>query len=158
MKLETLMTNVYQWSKVRGIHEESDQDAQVQKFCEELGEYLTLSSVEEGMDAIGDMVVCLINAQYFEGEEYWYPGDLSCETIADVVNAVDSGQYMFAISLLKGLCDWHDWDFEECLQIAWDEIKHRRGLMIDKKFVKWENLNDEQRTEVERREAEAKYS
>lgn len=34
--------------------------------------------------------------------------------------------------------------FDECLRIAWDEIKDRKGLMVDGVFIKYDDLNKQQ--------------
>ena len=33
-------------------------------------------------------------------------------------------------------CELQGWDFEECLQLAYDKIKNRKGKMVDGQFVK----------------------
>ena len=39
---------------------------------------------------------------------------------------------------------------EECLTLAYEEIKYRRGLMINGVFVKYDNLDDEQKQALDK--------
>ena len=153
MKLDKFIENVNHWAEIRGIHEQSTEVKQVEKFCEELFEYLTAEPaiIElELMDAIGDMAVCLVNAAWFIGDQLFIhdfkPNHYS---IGDVVNYVYGGSYGIAIKTLENVAKSGGYDFEECLQIAWDEIKDRKGMMIDGLYVKWENLNQNQQAELQ---------
>lgn len=116
MNLEALESNVHQWSSVRGILEQSSFEKQMVKYEEER---------REMMDAIGDQVVCLINASFLD------------------VKAENRELLLFKISDLKHACRILRIDFDECLGMAWDAIKNRKGLMIDGLFVKYENLDAE---------------
>ena len=42
----------------------------------------------------------------------------------------------FCILGLKEAADYFELDFDECVKAAWDEIKDRKGRMIDGVFVK----------------------
>lgn len=123
MKLEQLEENVREWSKARGILDQSTYTHQIIKYGEEL---------DEMRDAIGDMVVCQINA------------GLLAETEGQVQST------KLVILAIQGIAISARVDFEECLEMAWNAIKNRVGVMIDGKFVKWENLNREFRIEVAR--------
>lgn len=117
MNLEALESNVHQWSSARGILEQSSYEKQMVKYEEEK---------REMMDAIGDQVVCLINANFLAGDEQR-----------------QVSKFRSKIADLKKVCEFLRIDFDECLGMAWDAIKDRKGLMIDGLFVKYENLDAE---------------
>ena len=48
------------------------------------------------------------------------------------------------IGYLKNL----GYDFDECFELAYQEIKDRKGLWIDGSFVKWEELPDGLRAKI----------
>lgn len=65
---EDLELNVLQWAEARGIFESSTGQAQVLKAVSEMGELadaVIKRNQEEIKDAIGDTIVCLINAAAF---------------------------------------------------------------------------------------------
>ena len=117
MNLEALESNVHQWSSARGILEQSSYEKQMVKYEEEK---------REMMDAIGDQVVCLINANFLAaGMDY------------------ERTVIKHKIATLRGISEFIGVQFDECLGMAWDAIKDRKGLMIDGLFVKYENLDSE---------------
>ena len=48
-----------------------------------------------------------------------------------------------AVAYLKSISKALDYDFTDCFEIAYNEIKDRKGKWIDGSFVKEEDLNDE---------------
>ena len=154
MKFKKFKENVENWARVRGIYEESTEAHQQAKALEEIGEYLTAETDEERMDAIGDIAVCIVNAARIRGERVTIC-DCTIGYIHNVAERILSsrfGGYRYALSQLKALAVEHGYKFEDCLEKAWNEIKDRKGMMVDGKYVKWENLTDNQRKEFERRD------
>ena len=90
--LETLVIG---WAKERGILDSSMPSKQLGKLLEELGELVAARTQADEIDAVGDVMVCLI---------------LYCE--------------------LAGL------SLQTCLGAAYDEIKDRKGKMVNGVFVK----------------------
>jgi len=149
MKFKKFKENVENWARVRGIYGESTEAHQQAKALEEIGEYLTAETDDERMDAIGDIAVCIVNAARIRGE--WITiYDYTIGYIRNVADLILSSSYKYALSQLKALAVKHGYKFEDCLDKAWNEIKDRKGMMVDGKYVKWENLTDEQREEFER--------
>ena len=97
--LDHLEARVELWSEERGILKNSTSQVQFLKAVEEMGELargLAKSRPEEVKDAIGDVVVCLINLAAIEGTS-----------------------------------------LKECVNLAWEEIKDRRGYLNEQGvFVK----------------------
>jgi hypothetical protein len=151
MKFEDFKIKVEHWAEVRGIYDQSTEKKQVLKFAEELGEYLIADSDSEAMDAIGDMVVCIINANKFDDLPINIIGNRYGHGIGDVCSFVKLRAYSAAIEQLMGLAHTNGFSFEDCLQMAWDAIKDRKGMMIDGLFVKWENLTKEQMNDLQSR-------
>ena len=169
-QLEALVVN---WAKERKIIPNSTPESQLLKAVSEMGELAdaTLKGQDEEMqDAIGDVVVCLINLCALYGGLALYP-------YVDILNSPDyerrvhlrfstpgahvtsavcqigklagyqvHGLYMVMGDLiddtaecLYNLCILKGWTLEECVEKAWEQIKDRRGTLLENGcFVKEE--------------------
>ena len=137
MEFAEFKENVEQWAEERGIYEQSTEAHQQAKALEEVGEYLTAETDEERMDAIGDIAVCIVNAAYFTGEPLKMHKTMSDDIyIACAAKSLIGSYYMQALCELKCCARYEDLNFNDCLEKAWNEIKKRKGRMIDGKFVK----------------------
>lgn len=154
MNFNDFKINVEQWASVRGIYEQSTEAHQKAKAFEEVGEYLTASDMDERMDAIGDIAVCIVNAAYFCAPT---PVKFNITMVegfmATVASCIIRGNYQNSINALINVADLHGYVFGECLERAWDEIKDRKGIMSEGKYVKWESMNGEQRKEFNFRDS-----
>ena len=96
---QSLEAEIIRWSEARKIIPNSTPHAQLLKALSEMGELADATlkgQKEEAMDAVGDVMVCLIN-----------------------------------------YCALQDINLVECMQMAYDQIKHRKGtLMASGVFVK----------------------
>lgn len=123
-----LRENLVTWRSQRAIDENSTADAQINCYLEEFNEF---------KDAIGDMVVCLINSQAL---------------------CTDSNED----KELKAWCELQIRNIEimackfgvevgECYSMVWDIIKNRVGLTRKTgKWTKWKDLTHEERLIVAR--------
>lgn len=151
MKFEVFKQKVENWADVRGIYDQSTENKQILKFAEELGEYLIAETEKEKMDAIGDMAVCIVNANKFNDLSINIIGNRYANGIGDLCLFVKLRSYSSAIEHLMGISHDAGVLFEDCLEMAWNEIRDRKGMMIDGLFVKWENLTADQREELQAR-------
>lgn len=87
-----LESDVVRWAEARRIIPNSTPQAQLLKAVSEMGELAdatTKGNREDAMDAVGDVVVCLIN-----------------------------------------YCALQDFNLVDCLELAYDQIKHRKGTLL----------------------------
>lgn len=73
MTLEQFKNNVQQWSTDRGIYAHSTVEAQTLKAVSEMGELadaVIKNRTEDLEDAIGDVIVCLINVAHMSGTDF----------------------------------------------------------------------------------------
>ena len=92
LTFEKLVLNVEAWAAERGIYKHSSARAQLLKAFSEMGELADAEikwDAPAARDAVGDVLVCLIN-----------------------------------------FCAMRDFDIIDCLSGAWDEIKDRKGRMV----------------------------
>ena len=161
MKLHKLITNVQQWSIDRGL-DKADSKKQMLKLYEEFGELasgLAKGNKEVVKDSIGDVVVVLIILAQQKGVEkisdfniicnHLQPSDLMpqvSETIGLISLRVRRTKdeieepIVRLISYLRTIAKYENLKFEDCLSQAWDEIKDRKGKLIDGVWVKEEDL------------------
>lgn len=161
MKLKELITNVQQWSIDRGL-DKADSKKQLLKLYEEFGELasgLAKGNKEVVKDSIGDVVVVLIILAQQQGLEKISDFNIICnhlqasdlmpqaaETIGfislrmrRIKNEVED-PIVRLISYLRTVAKYENLKFEDCLSQAWDEIKDRKGKLIDGVWVKEEDL------------------
>lgn len=87
-----LESDVVRWAEARRIIPNSTPQAQLLKAVSEMGELAdatTKGNREDAMDAVGDVIVCLIN-----------------------------------------YCALQDFNLVDCLELAYDQIKHRKGTLL----------------------------
>ena len=152
MNFEEFKKNVEAWATERGIYEHSTPEAQLLKTLSEIGELAdaVIKDDLEGLkDAVGDVAVCWINYCKMKGfrliissvSEKWICGHnpkiVTYQAIAKLCGAVQRGiergddvginlflDYLIDISIVNKL------DFFECCELAWNEIKDRKGHMV----------------------------
>ena len=156
-----LIKRVEQWSEDRGFFEEGSGvtfEAQFLKLYEEFGELC--GSIVKGKDVkddIGDNMVVLINLAKINGLsmatsisdhelETFYPynfggisdyaTELSIDMYPKLLKVGNENSFLRAYTMLSSLAIEMDTTLKECLQIAYDEIKDRKGKMINGAFIK----------------------
>lgn len=156
-ELQQLIKNIEQWAEDRNLIEGSTPQKQFIKLMEEFGELcsgVAKNKPDVIKDSIGDCFVvtvilkCQFKTNLFIRPSSFYknldvslilariaryavliPGnDLSEQEKLEIICGIVRN--LINISILL------DVDFESCVQAAWDEIKDRKGRMIDGVFVK----------------------
>ena len=160
--LQQLIKNIEQWAEDRNLIEGSTPQKQFIKLMEEFGELcngISKAKLDLIKDSIGDCVVVLtiISAQRNRNEinigsmavEH-HPktaltaDDCVIELLHDLTRISCELDRNTSLEMLFGnivldlveVCNCFDLDLTNCVQAAWDEIKDRKGRMIDGVFVK----------------------
>ena len=158
MQLNEFKENVIKWAKERGIIPNSTFDAQYIKLVEELGELaLGIRKRDEKIikDSVGDVAVVLCVLAGLENFDYFVNDFRFVDTqgISNLnystfqIGVLGIGRKMekwqkaeeveVCLYLLKEIANEFEYDFFECLDIAWNEIKDRKGyLRKDGIFIK----------------------
>lgn len=151
MNFPEFKANIVQWATDRGIYEHSTITAQQLKALSELGELADaiIKGDRDGLkDAIGDVAVCLVNANHLDGgnglaqlpgrsllfKRYSHSHEVVadlCRNIAGLMDGERTGAgYGYAMLLLEKVASMHDLKFAECCEAAWLAIKDRKGRMV----------------------------
>ena len=167
LTIQELVPLIQEWAKEREIYEQLTPLDELLKTNEEVGELIKACYDNDKtaiQDAIGDVMVTMINYCYFielDAIEYIKQAvDLSVTgyyTISYVMNAHNtlgrlislyvwnegkeiskpSGLRVFSIlHYLNGIAHLEGTTLEECLNIAYNEIKNRKGRIVNGKFIK----------------------
>lgn len=169
--IQELVPLIQEWAKERGIFDKSTPFDQLLKTHEEVGELINACYDNEKpaiQDAIGDVMVTLINYSYFMRIDAWIQindvlniGDetnedkviLSLYMLRELSSLMNSAfitmgrtyeekpktiffKFSYIIYYLNNIAILENTTLEECLNIAYNEIKERTGKMINGKFVK----------------------
>lgn len=142
LEIKELQPLIIEWANKRNLN---DSDKQYLKILEEVGETakaILQNDIDEIKDGIGDIAVTIIiyykqiNAplylDYNIGEDYYAKssGYLN-ETLKDVSN-----KHSIVLWCLDKLSRINNTTLKECLNLAWNEIKHREGQTINGTFIK----------------------
>lgn len=170
--IQELVPLIHQWAKERGIFDKSTPFDQLLKTHEEVGELIKACYDNDKpaiQDAIGDVMVTLINYCYFVFKNkdftieiinvrYMFDSFEGASTInyLGYINKTLIGLFneefllqeysnlprnvFFRLShisqLLEKIAQDKNTTLEECLNIAYNEIKNRTGRIINGKFIK----------------------
>ena len=164
--IQELVPLIQEWAKERKIYEELTPFDELLKTHEEVGELIKACYNNDKpaiQDAIGDTMVCLINYCYFAKIDFLEVyGQIKYEnsknlniyyalSVNDTIsfflrNVVDrlyrplkATIFSVVINILRDLQNItinEKTTLEECMNIAYNEIKNRIGKMINGKFIK----------------------
>lgn len=160
MELNELIENVQQWSIDRGL-DKADSKKQLLKLYEEFGELasgIAKNKPEVIMDSIGDCVVVLIILAQQQGiqdldedshvssfsqingaaREIGRLSSLVCDVLYEDFKV--QLQIETILSKLHGEAEFQKVKFEDCLEMAWNAIKDRKGKLVNGVWVKEEDL------------------
>lgn len=167
MNLSDYRKLIITWAEDRNLIKGSTPNKQLDKLFEELGEFAGHSArgMKDAMkDDIGDMFVVLtiLSAQLgFEDQEipstteedlkdltnavlYTFMGAVAAGCALKEYEEVDLQAIETAIFdtiyILQGTAVKLGFNFQECIAIAWDDIKDRKGRMVDGVFIKEADL------------------
>ena len=164
--IQELVPLIQEWAKERGIFDKSTPFDQLLKTHEEVGELIKACYDNDKpaiQDAIGDTMICLINYCKFieldviNGIKQAVELSSELEIILLVMGVYSSLGKLISINMwekdgelsetsgirvfsivyyLNNIARLENTTLEECLNIAYNEIKNRTGKMINGKFVK----------------------
>lgn len=164
--IQELVPLIQEWAKERGIFDKSTPFDQLLKTHEEVGELIKACYDNDKpaiQDAIGDTMICLINYCKFieldviNGIKQAVELSSELEIILLVMGIYSSLGKLISINMwekdgelsetsgiivfsivyyLNNIARLENTTLEECLNIAYNEIKNRKGKMINGKFVK----------------------
>ena len=165
--LQQLIKNIEQWAEDRNLIEGSTPQKQFIKLMEEFGELcsgVSKNKIDVVKDSIGDcfVVMVILNKQtnsnfdfiplpYLvldrSGIDIWIEKCVAkFASISEKINYTGKAnrhfEYDFAYTLycLINISNEYGLTLESCVQTAWDEIKDRKGRMINGVFVKESDL------------------
>jgi len=167
LTIQELVPLIQEWAKEREIYEQLTPLDELLKTNEEVGELIKACYDNDKtaiQDAIGDVMVTLINYCYFieldvikhikQAVELSVTGYYTISYAMHAHNALGrlislyvwnegkkisepSGLRIFSIlHYLNGIAHLEGTTLEECLNIAYNEIKNRKGIIINGKFIK----------------------
>ena len=165
-KIKDLVSKVQAWGDDKKITSPENVDKQYMKFIEEVLEFKTELDKGEVTDDLklemGDILVTLIIMakqkgydfvkMYEEGFDLSFPCGYVDYSTPDktflllMEKAIDLGKHGLQVNFVEVLAVLHviakilDLDLEECLSMAYDKIKDRKGVTRDGKFIKKEDL------------------
>jgi hypothetical protein len=166
LTIQELVPLIQEWAKEREIYKKITSFNQLLKTHEEVGELIKACYDDDRpaiQDAIGDVMVTLINYCYFKKidfvkvyEQIQYDDseaiNLYCAlTVNDIIafflrDIIYSSYKPLKVTIfstvsnilrnLQNITINDNTTLEECLNIAYNEIKNRKGKIINGKFIK----------------------
>ena len=142
--LQELQVLILQWAKEKNLLKLENAPKQRLKLLEEVGETAgaILKNNHEGVkDGIGDIfVVLVILAEQLSEEILFNMNGVAEDDDQDFIflfdNIINSKRTYFSLAYLNDICTKLNMDLTECANLAWNEIKDRKGNTINGVFIK----------------------
>ena len=142
--LQELQVLILQWAKDKDLLKLENAPKQRLKLLEEVGETagaILKNNTDDIKDGIGDMfVVLVILSEQLSEEILFNMNGVAKDDDQDFVflfdNILNSNRLYFSLAYLNDICTKLNLDLTECANLAWNEIKDRKGNTIDGVFIK----------------------
>lgn len=135
---------IIQWAQDKDLLKEDNAPKQYLKFLSEVGETADailkndIPEIKDGFGYIAVTIIILANQLKMSlnlDEDKFINFDSDCmETLFEFVNS--SYTRAGSISLLWSVAQNYGYDLTECLNLAWNEIKDRKGKTVRGTFIK----------------------
>ena len=137
--LQQLIKNIEQWAEDRNLIEGSTPQKQFIKLMEEFGELCSGVSKNK-IDVVKDSIGDADQYSYFKAdiEDHLIEAVFGLYRLSNELSrqADISALFVFCFIRLLDIAYYFDLNIHACVQAAWNEIKDRKGRMIDGVFVK----------------------
>ena len=142
--LQELQVLILQWAKEKDLLKFENAPKQRLKLLEEVGETaaaILKNKTDDIKDGIGDIfVVLVILAEQLSEEIIYNTNRFAKDDDKDFVflfdNILNPKRIYYSLAYLKDICRKLNLDLTECANLAWNEIKDRKGQTIDGNFIK----------------------
>lgn len=140
-KLEELKQLIIEWANERNLIHKENAPKQRLKLIEECGELanaILKDNIDSQKDAVGDIfVVLIILSEQLGSYDYDFEDDGDPDNIDMLIKGIVSDFYVGGkFSYLVNTCRELRLDLTECANIAWDQIKDRKGKTVNGTFIK----------------------
>ena len=142
--LQELQVLILQWAKEKDLLKFENAPKQRLKLLEEVGETaraILKNKTDDIKDSIGDIFVVLVILADQLSEEilfetYGVAKDDNQDFVFLLDNILNSKRLYFSSAYLNDICTKLNLDLTECANLAWNEIKDRKGNTIEGTFIK----------------------
>jgi len=143
MTLRELQPLIINWAAEKDLLKPENASKQRLKLIEEVGEIASAilrNNVEGIKDGIGDVYVVLVILSAQVGQpldmENYKDEFYSNLTIDEILSAIIYYEVNVNFDIIYKLCDKLNVNFEDCANLAWNEIKNRTGKTVGGTFIK----------------------
>lgn len=139
--LEELKPLIVEWAQERDLLHKENAPKQRLKLIEECGELanaILKDDVDAQKDAIVDIfVVLVILAEQLGDDDYNFDDDVYYDELDKLIsNICIPSTVKSRFSYLVNTCRELKLDIAECVNIAWNQIKDRKGKTVNGTFIK----------------------
>ena len=142
--LQELQLLILEWANDKDLLKLENAPKQRLKLLEEVGETaaaILKNNHGEIKDGIGDIfVVLVILAEQLSEKILFDMNGVAEDDDQDFIflfdNILNSKRLYFSLAYLNDICTKLDLNLAECANLAWNEIKDRKGNTIDGTFIK----------------------
>ena len=142
--LQELQVLILNWAKEKDLLKFENAPKQRLKLLEEVGETaaaILKNKPDEIKDGIGDIFVVLVILSEQLSEEILFDmNGVAKDDDQDFIflfdNILNSKRIYFSLAYLNDICKKLDLNLSECANLAWNEIKDRKGNTINGVFIK----------------------
>lgn len=159
--MQELIKKIEQWAIDRELDKKATIEAQSIKTAEEMAELIigiSKDNIDVIKDSIGDVFVTLVIGNMIDEKLdinkmlYDTQVDMHAEKKSvlirnlgiKIMQIIDKGYregvVLWLIKKLKDVCRAYNLKFTDCIEIAYNEIKDRKGKTIDGQFIKESDL------------------
>ena len=138
--IEELIPLIEDWTNEKGLLKRENAPKQYLKFLEEVGE-TAHEILHENWDKakleFGDIAVTVIILAKQIGQKLTFKENSHTFCLYYILQcAKESYISTDALRILSGVCNYYNLSLTECLNLAWDKIKDRKGKTENGTFIK----------------------